>query len=82
MTQIEEHNNPFEQHVIIGKSYILKLIHQVDAKIHGQPLSFLLLFTTVGFNKISTLQTQKTRNKILLLWFHMRHKEFKSSDTH
>ncbi|MCD7460014.1 hypothetical protein HAX54_042667 [Datura stramonium] len=27
--------NPFEQPVIIGKPYILKLIHQVDDKIHG-----------------------------------------------
>ncbi|PIA29013.1 hypothetical protein AQUCO_06400064v1 [Aquilegia coerulea] len=27
--------DPFEQPVIIGKSYILKLIHQVDDKIHG-----------------------------------------------
>ncbi|KAL5551823.1 hypothetical protein UlMin_001999 [Ulmus minor] len=28
--------DPFEQPVIIGKSYILKLIHQVDDKIHGR----------------------------------------------
>nr|QWL16947.1 RNA polymerase beta subunit [Plantago aristata] len=28
--------NPFEQPVIIGKPYILKLIHQVDDKIHGR----------------------------------------------
>nr|YP_010286953.1 RNA polymerase beta subunit [Limnobium laevigatum]UKT61067.1 RNA polymerase beta subunit [Limnobium laevigatum] len=28
--------NPFEQPVLIGKSYILKLIHQVDDKIHGR----------------------------------------------
>uniref|UniRef100_R7WAX4 DNA-directed RNA polymerase n=1 Tax=Aegilops tauschii TaxID=37682 RepID=R7WAX4_AEGTA len=27
--------DPFEQHVLIGKSCILKLIHQVDEKIHG-----------------------------------------------
>ncbi|CAN6440756.1 unnamed protein product [Victoria cruziana] len=27
--------DPFEQPVIIGKSYMLKLIHQVDDKIHG-----------------------------------------------
>ncbi|KAF0889764.1 hypothetical protein E2562_030572, partial [Oryza meyeriana var. granulata] len=26
--------DPFEQLVLIGKSYILKLIHQVDEKIH------------------------------------------------
>jgi len=26
----------FEQPVLIGKSYILKLIHQVDEKIHGR----------------------------------------------
>jgi DNA-directed RNA polymerase beta subunit len=26
----------FEQPVLIGKSYILKLIHQVDDKIHGR----------------------------------------------
>ncbi|KAI3670190.1 hypothetical protein L1987_88077 [Smallanthus sonchifolius] len=28
--------DPFEQSVIIGKPYILKLIHQVDDKIHGR----------------------------------------------
>nr|YP_009436811.1 RNA polymerase beta subunit [Cyphia schlechteri]ATG27186.1 RNA polymerase beta subunit [Cyphia schlechteri] len=28
--------DPFEQPVIIGKAYILKLIHQVDDKIHGR----------------------------------------------
>ncbi|KAL7600095.1 hypothetical protein Lser_V15G26597 [Lactuca serriola] len=28
--------DPFEQPVIIGKPYILKLIHQVDDKIHGR----------------------------------------------
>nr|YP_009433796.1 RNA polymerase beta subunit [Hypolytrum nemorum]ANP26010.1 RNA polymerase beta subunit [Hypolytrum nemorum] len=28
--------DPFEQPVLIGKSYILKLIHQVDDKIHGR----------------------------------------------
>ncbi|KAF4402738.1 hypothetical protein G4B88_010190, partial [Cannabis sativa] len=28
--------DPFEQPVIIGKQYILKLIHQVDDKIHGR----------------------------------------------
>ena len=27
--------DPFEQPIIIGKPYILKLIHQVDDKIHG-----------------------------------------------
>jgi len=50
----ERTGNPFEQSVIIGKPYILKLIHQVDDKIHGrssghyvlvtqQPLTLLLL---------------------------------------
>nr|AZQ08118.1 RNA polymerase beta subunit [Lilium pardalinum] len=28
--------DPFEQPVLIGKSYILKLIHQIDDKIHGR----------------------------------------------
>uniref|UniRef100_A0A452YMA2 DNA-directed RNA polymerase n=1 Tax=Aegilops tauschii subsp. strangulata TaxID=200361 RepID=A0A452YMA2_AEGTS len=28
--------DPFEQPILIGKSYILKLIHQVDEKIHGR----------------------------------------------
>nr|QXI86317.1 RNA polymerase beta subunit [Gentiana producta] len=28
--------NPFEQPILIGKPYILKLIHQVDDKIHGR----------------------------------------------
>nr|AKZ31423.1 RNA polymerase beta subunit [Goodenia reinwardtii] len=30
--------DPFEQPVLIGKPYILKLIHQVDDKIHGRSL--------------------------------------------
>ncbi|KAL2533104.1 DNA-directed RNA polymerase subunit beta [Abeliophyllum distichum] len=33
---MERSGNPFEQPVIIGKPYILKLIHQVDDKIHGR----------------------------------------------
>jgi len=27
---------PFDQHVLVGKSYILKLVHQVDDKIHAR----------------------------------------------
>jgi DNA-directed RNA polymerase subunit beta len=34
--------DPFEQSVLIGKSYILKLIHQVDEKIHGHSTGPLL----------------------------------------
>ncbi|KAF9619706.1 hypothetical protein IFM89_008383 [Coptis chinensis] len=33
---MEEAGDPFEQPVIIGKSHILQLIHQVDDKIHGR----------------------------------------------
>ncbi|KAK3217869.1 hypothetical protein Dsin_011839, partial [Dipteronia sinensis] len=33
--------DPFEQPVIIGKPYILKLIHQVDDKIHGRSRSLI-----------------------------------------
>ncbi|CAI9277894.1 unnamed protein product [Lactuca saligna] len=33
-SELYEARNPFEQPVIIGKPYILKLIHQVDDKIH------------------------------------------------
>nr|UIS24076.1 RNA polymerase beta subunit [Myosurus minimus] len=36
---------PFEQPVIIGKSYILKLIHQVDDKIHGRSSGHYALVT-------------------------------------
>nr|YP_010456370.1 RNA polymerase beta subunit [Parnassia longshengensis]UUA67552.1 RNA polymerase beta subunit [Parnassia longshengensis] len=37
--------NPFEQPVIIGKPYILKLIHQVDDKIHGRSSGYYALVT-------------------------------------
>ncbi|CAJ2659315.1 unnamed protein product [Trifolium pratense] len=37
--------NPFEQPVIIGKPYILKLIHQVDDKIHGRSTGHYALVT-------------------------------------
>nr|YP_010498620.1 RNA polymerase beta subunit [Terniopsis yongtaiensis]UWR82584.1 RNA polymerase beta subunit [Terniopsis yongtaiensis]WMV00763.1 RNA polymerase beta subunit [Terniopsis yongtaiensis]WMV00840.1 RNA polymerase beta subunit [Terniopsis yongtaiensis]WMV00917.1 RNA polymerase beta subunit [Terniopsis yongtaiensis]WMV00994.1 RNA polymerase beta subunit [Terniopsis yongtaiensis] len=36
---------PFEQPVIIGKPYILKLIHQVDDKIHGRSSGHYALVT-------------------------------------
>nr|ADD31195.1 RNA polymerase beta subunit protein [Phoradendron leucarpum] len=35
----------FEQPVLIGKSYILKLIHQVDDKIHGRSSGYYALVT-------------------------------------
>nr|YP_009532141.1 RNA polymerase beta subunit [Lamprocapnos spectabilis]AYA29251.1 RNA polymerase beta subunit [Lamprocapnos spectabilis] len=37
--------DPFEQPVIIGKPYILKLIHQVDDKIHGRSCGHYALVT-------------------------------------
>ena len=37
--------DPFEQPVIIGKPYILKLIHQVDDKIHGRSSGHYTLVT-------------------------------------
>nr|YP_009736442.1 DNA-directed RNA polymerase beta subunit [Paris dulongensis]QHV38565.1 DNA-directed RNA polymerase beta subunit [Paris dulongensis]UEE84746.1 RNA polymerase beta subunit [Paris dulongensis] len=37
--------DPFEQPVLIGKSYILKLIHQVDDKIHGRSSGHYTLVT-------------------------------------
>ncbi|CAN6447268.1 unnamed protein product [Victoria cruziana] len=37
--------DPFEQPVIIGKSYMLKLIHQVDDKIHGRSSGHYALVT-------------------------------------
>ena len=37
--------DPFEQPVIIGKPYILKLIHQVDDKIHGHSSEHYALVT-------------------------------------
>nr|YP_010981269.1 RNA polymerase beta subunit [Chroesthes longifolia]WOE90447.1 RNA polymerase beta subunit [Chroesthes longifolia] len=37
--------NPFEQPVLIGKPYILKLIHQVDDKIHGRSSGHYALVT-------------------------------------
>nr|YP_009861282.1 RNA polymerase beta subunit [Stylochaeton bogneri]QIU82972.1 RNA polymerase beta subunit [Stylochaeton bogneri] len=37
--------DPFEQPVLIGKSYILKLIHQVDDKIHGRSSGHYALVT-------------------------------------
>nr|QOC72082.1 RNA polymerase beta subunit [Allium oschaninii]WOK80958.1 RNA polymerase beta subunit [Allium oschaninii] len=37
--------DPFEQPVLLGKSYILKLIHQVDDKIHGRSSGHYALVT-------------------------------------
>nr|YP_009449882.1 RNA polymerase beta subunit [Burmannia coelestis]ANK36079.1 RNA polymerase beta subunit [Burmannia coelestis] len=37
--------DPFEQPVLIGKPYILKLIHQVDDKIHGRSSGYYALVT-------------------------------------
>nr|YP_010609784.1 RNA polymerase beta subunit [Paphiopedilum exul]WAO28012.1 RNA polymerase beta subunit [Paphiopedilum exul] len=37
--------DPFEQPVLMGKSYILKLIHQVDDKIHGRSSGHYALVT-------------------------------------
>nr|YP_010473246.1 RNA polymerase beta subunit [Eriocaulon nepalense]UEV86225.1 RNA polymerase beta subunit [Eriocaulon henryanum]UVH66864.1 RNA polymerase beta subunit [Eriocaulon nepalense] len=37
--------DPFEQPVLIGKSYIFKLIHQVDDKIHGRSSGHYALVT-------------------------------------
>nr|YP_010473927.1 RNA polymerase beta subunit [Corydalis brevirostrata]UHJ17528.1 RNA polymerase beta subunit [Corydalis chrysosphaera]UVH68140.1 RNA polymerase beta subunit [Corydalis brevirostrata]DBA09141.1 TPA_asm: RNA polymerase beta subunit [Corydalis capnoides] len=37
--------DPFEQPVIVGKPYILKLIHQVDDKIHGRSSGHYALVT-------------------------------------
>ncbi|ERM98365.1 hypothetical protein AMTR_s01499p00009870 [Amborella trichopoda] len=37
--------DPFEQPVIIGQSYMLKLIHQVDEKIHGRSSGHYALVT-------------------------------------
>ncbi|CAA6656833.1 unnamed protein product [Spirodela intermedia] len=37
--------DPFEQPVLVGKSYILKLIHQVDDKIHGRSTGHYALVT-------------------------------------
>nr|QGA86290.1 RNA polymerase beta subunit [Calliandra hygrophila] len=37
--------DPFEEPVIIGKTYILKLIHQVDDKIHGRATAHYALVT-------------------------------------
>jgi DNA-directed RNA polymerase subunit beta len=37
--------DPFEQPVLVGKSYILKLIHQVDDKIHGRSSGHYALVT-------------------------------------
>ncbi|CAN6472614.1 unnamed protein product [Victoria cruziana] len=41
--------DPFEQPVIIGKSYMLKLIHQVDDKIHGRSSGHYALVTQQPF---------------------------------
>lgn len=37
--------DPFEQPVLIGKPYILKLIHQVDDKVHGRSSGHYALVT-------------------------------------
>ncbi|KAK9157975.1 hypothetical protein Scep_004549 [Stephania cephalantha] len=43
--------DPFEQPVIIGKYYILKLIHQVDDKIHGRSSGYYALVTQQPFEE-------------------------------
>ncbi|KAL2488865.1 DNA-directed RNA polymerase subunit beta [Forsythia ovata] len=43
--------NPFEQPVIIGKPYILKLIHQVDDKIHGRSSGYYALVIQKSLSK-------------------------------
>lgn len=35
--------DPFEQHALIGNLYILKLIHQVNGKIHGSSRHYTLI---------------------------------------
>ncbi|KAL5067379.1 hypothetical protein RYX36_018266 [Vicia faba] len=59
--------NPFEQPVIIGKPYILKLIHQVDDKIHGrrakqggQRVGEMEVWALEGFNVAHILQEMLT----------------------
>ncbi|KAI3816111.1 hypothetical protein L1987_15801 [Smallanthus sonchifolius] len=46
--------DPFEQSVIIGKPYILKLIHQVDDKIHGRSARQEVLGTIIFGGRILT----------------------------
>ena len=45
--------DPFEQPVIIGKSYILKLIHQVDDKIQGRSRGHSALVTQQPLTRAS-----------------------------
>ncbi|PHT86410.1 hypothetical protein T459_08516 [Capsicum annuum] len=40
--------NTFEQSVIIGKTYILKLIHHVYTKIHGHSSGHYVLVTQLS----------------------------------
>ncbi|WOH13728.1 hypothetical protein DCAR_0933239 [Daucus carota subsp. sativus] len=53
--------DPFEQPVIIGKPYILKLIHQVDDKIHGRSSGhYALVWALEGFGVAYILQEMLT----------------------
>ncbi|KAI5670312.1 hypothetical protein M9H77_10676 [Catharanthus roseus] len=60
--------NPFEQPVLIGKSYILKLIHQVDNKIHAHPS---------GYYTLVTQQPLRGRQKQGEQWYWRNQMEFK-----
>jgi DNA-directed RNA polymerase beta subunit len=48
--------DPFEQHVLIGKSYIFKLIHQVVETIHGSStrpsIKLVVILIKMYFTKI------------------------------
>jgi len=58
--------NPFEQPVIIGKHYILKLIHQVDDKIHGRSTKYYALVTQHPFKgRAKQRRTMGRRNGVL-----------------
>lgn len=58
--------NPFEQPVIIGKPYILKLIHQVDDKIHGHSSEHYALVTQQPLKSIFYSQVVIYNIKITL----------------
>ncbi|QHO26288.1 DNA-directed RNA polymerase subunit beta [Arachis hypogaea] len=58
--------NPFEQPVIIGKPYILKLIHQVDDKIHGRSCGHYALVTQQPLRGRAKQGGQRVARQIVL----------------
>ncbi|MQM19122.1 hypothetical protein Taro_052122, partial [Colocasia esculenta] len=64
--------DPFEQPVLTGKSYILKLIHQVDDKIHGRSSGHYALVTQQPLRGVPNRgdnEWEKWKDLVLLIFY-------------